>query len=370
MMAKSSTEKPTTVGALTFLLQPENYRSACVYVLYGDDAYLKAEALRAIRQALIGRELEPFSATTFPGKEAQLREVLDALATLSLFSSGPRLVIVEDADSFVSQYREELESYLARSSKGGVLVLEVKSWPTNTRLAKAVSLHGMTIDCRSHESCKPQERKSRERELKAWLVQRAKVHYEVRLETAAADALFDLLPPEPGILEQEIARLALLVGPRRAIDAAFVQQHVGGWRVRAAWDMIDAAAEGRAPEALSQLERLITSGEKPQVLLAQLASSLRPFAVAVELIEAAKAHHQRLPIATALSQAGVPPFKLRQTEEQLRQIGWSRARQLIHWLLTADLAMKGHNSSDDRARIELERLFVRLSAAGRALAVS
>jgi DNA polymerase-3 subunit delta len=366
MMAKSSTEKPTTVGALAFLLRPENFRSACVYVVHGDDLYLKAEVIRAIRQELLGGEDEQLLMNTFSGKETQLRDVLDALATLSLFSSGPRLVIVEEADSFVSQYREGLESYVARPSKGGVLVLEVKTWPANTRLAKAVSSQGLTIDCRSHDSCKPQERRSRERELKTWLVHRAKVNYQARMDMAAADVLLELLPAEPGILDQEIGRLALLAGPRQAIDAEFVRGNVGGWRVRAAWDMIDAAAEGRAAEALGQLERLIASGEKPQVLLAQLASSLRPYALAAELIEAAKTQRQRLPVATALSQAGVLPFKFRQAEEQLRQIGWARARKLMQWLLAADLAMKGHNSPDERARIELERLIVRLSGAARA----
>jgi hypothetical protein len=64
----------------------------------------------------------------------------------------------------------------------------------------------------------------------------------------------------------------------------------------------------------------------------------------------------------ALSQAGVLPFKLSDAERQLRQIGRPRATQLTRWLLAADLAIKGHNSSDDRARIELERLIVRLAS--------
>jgi DNA polymerase-3 subunit delta len=63
----------------------------------------------------------------------------------------------------------------------------------------------------------------------------------------------------------------------------------------------------------------------------------------------------------ALSQAGVPPFKLGDAERQLRQLGRQRARQLTEWLLATDLAMKSYNSSDDRARMEIERLIVRLS---------
>jgi DNA polymerase-3 subunit delta len=128
--------------------------------------------------------------------------------------------------------------------------------------------------------------------------------------------------------------------------------------------MVDAAADGRAADALGQLDRLIAAGEKPHGLLPQMASSWRRFATAMELIESADAHRQRLPLRNALSQAGVLPFKLNDSERQLRQIGRHRARHLTRWLLAADLAVKGHNSSDDRARIELERLIVRLSSQG------
>jgi DNA polymerase-3 subunit delta len=149
------------------------------------------------------------------------------------------------------------------------------------------------------------------------------------------------------------------------IDVKLVRENVGGWRARTTWDMIDAAADGRAANSLAQLDRLISAGEKPHGLLPQMASSLRRFTTAIELIEAADARRQRLPLRNALSQAGVLPFKLNDAERQLRQIGRGRAKQLTRWLLAADLAIKGHNSSDAAARIELERLIVRLSAGSR-----
>jgi DNA polymerase-3 subunit delta len=126
--------------------------------------------------------------------------------------------------------------------------------------------------------------------------------------------------------------------------------------------MIDAAADGRAADALAQLDRLIAAGEKPHGLLPQMASSLRRFSTAAQLVEAAESDARRLPLREALAQAGVLPFKLADAERQLRQIGRPRAKQLTHWLLAADLAMKGYNSADDRARTELERLIVRLDA--------
>ena len=83
--------------------------------------------------------------------------------------------------------------------------------------------------------------------------------------------------------------------------------------------------------------------------------------MAAQLVESAEGDRRRLPLRDALAQAGVLPFKLSDAERQLRQIGRQRAKQITRWLLAADLAMKGHNSSDDRARTELVRLIVRMA---------
>jgi DNA polymerase-3 subunit delta len=352
-MAKSAVKKSEVVSALDYLSQLDKFPPASVCAVYGDEAFLKSEAVAALRRHVLSDEEDEFSLTTFTGKEAQLREVLDALATVSLFGAGRRLVIIEDADSFVSEYRAELEDYAAKPAKGGVLVLDVKTWPGNTRLAKAVAATGLTIECKAPN----------ERQLKSWLTQQAKTVHKARLEATAADALLELVPPELGILNQEISKLAMIVGESRTIDVSLVRENVGGWRARTTWDMIDAAADGHASVALAQLARLIAAGEKPHGLLPQMASSLRRFATATELIDAAEARRQRLPLRNALSQAGVPPFKLNDAERQLRQIGRARAKQMTRWLLAADLAIKSHNSGDDAARIELERLIVRLAAA-------
>jgi DNA polymerase-3 subunit delta len=351
-MAKSSDKRSEVVSSLDYLFQPDRYPAGGICAVFGDEAFLKSEVLIALRRQVLRGDDGGFSLKTLNGKETRLRDVIDALATVSLFGDGQRLVIVEEADPFVTQYRTELEEYVAKPVKGNVLVLDVKTWPGNTRLAKAVAASGLTIEC------KPPA----ERQLKTWIVQRAKTVHRVRLDAEACDTLLELVPPELGVLVQEVAKLALLAGEDGTIDVALVSEHVGGWRARTTWEMIDAMADGRATPALVQLDRLITSGEKPQGILPQMASTLRRFATATELIEEAEARRQRLPMRNALSQAGVPPFKLNDAERQLRQIGRRRAKQLTRRLLAADLAIKSHNSAGAAARIELERLIVWLSA--------
>jgi DNA polymerase III subunit delta len=351
-MAKASPAKSGAVGALDYLSQSEKHALGPVCALFGDEAFLKREMLKTIRGGVLGGGDE-FSLTTLSGDDSQLRDVLDALATVTLFGGGRRLVIVEEADAFVSEHRAELETYLERPAKESVLVLEVKTWPANTRLAKAVAASGLAIECKSPT----------ESQIKRWLAARATAEYGVALDAAAADLLVEMLPPELGILEQELAKLSLIAGNGGIVDANVVRDNVGGWRTRTTWDLVDAIADGRAAEALSQLHRLIAAGEKPQGLLPQMAHSLRQLAAATRLIETAEQHKIRLTLRAALEQAGVPPFKLATAERQLRQLGRERARQLTGWLLAADLAMKGYNSADARARLELERLIVRLSTA-------
>jgi DNA polymerase-3 subunit delta len=348
-MAKAK-RKAGNVTGLDYLSTVDKYSPVGLCAIYGDDAFLKLEVLTALRSQVLGEGEAEFALTTLTGRETQLQDVMDALSTRSLFGQGEPLVVIEEADSFVSEYRANLEQYLSNRPRG-LLVLDVKTWPSNTRLAKAVATLGSyAIDCNS----------PKEAQLKRWLAQRAKDIYSVRLDAAAADALLELAPPEMGVLAQEVAKLALLVGDSRVIDITLVTQNVGGWRTRATWDMVDAAADGRASEALAQLDRLIASGEKPHGLLPQMASSLRKFATALNLINVAAIEGRRLPPREALAQAGVPPFKLSDAERQLRQLGRRRAAALTEWLLAADLALKSYNSADDRARTELERLIVRL----------
>ncbi|MDZ4657624.1 MAG: DNA polymerase III subunit delta [Bythopirellula sp.] len=360
-MAKAAA---TIVPALKLLLSPGDHQPQGVCAVVGDDAFIKHEVRLALSRTLLGDGLlgegtDDLGATVLEGKTAELRDVRDALSERSLFGGETRVVVIEDADSFVKQYREQLEALVEKLAGGAVLILEVTSWPGNTRLAKAVAASGLTISCQVPE--KGAELTAFTKLLKDWLILVAKRDHQVELKRPAVDLLVDLLPPEPGILFQEIARLALLTENKAAIDADLVREHVGGWRTRKTWDMIDAAADGNAAEALAQLDRLIAAGEEPHALLPQMASTLRRFAAAARTYEQAEAQRRPLSLRAALEESGMMAFKLGTAENQLKQIGRPRAKQLYRWLLAADLELKGHNSTKDRARRVLEILIVRLA---------
>ena len=355
--------KAMTPTALDLLIEPARIEPMPVCVLVGEAGFLRHEARRMLVQRILGPDDEA-GAELFDGRSAELRDVLDALAERSLFGGERRVVVVEDADSLVKNYREQFEDYVARTAPDSVLVLEVESFPANTRLAKAVGVSGLIVKCQAPDGGR--ELTEFNQQLKQWLAATAHREFQCELLKSAADLLLELLPSEPGILYQEVARLALLASASRKIDVDLVRDQVGGWRVRKTWDMIDAAADGRAAEALAQLDRLLSAGEEPHALLPQMASTLRKFALAVRLFEDAERRKTSTSLRAALQEAGMPPFKLNDAEQQLRQIGRPRARQLYRWLLAADLELKGHNSAKDRARRVLETLVIRLARQGSA----
>ena len=357
-MAKSASQ---TLKGLEYLLAPNGVKTGALCAVVGDEPFLKREVLRTLQHALVGDGDGEFGCSTFYGKEAQWREVSDSLDTVSLFGSEQQIAIVEEADPFVTAFRSQLETYVERSPAGSVLVLDVKLWPSNTRLAKATAEKGLTINCTAPE--RGAELGAYKRLAQQWLAKRATEVHGAKLQDAATNMLFDLLPMSLGLLDQEVAKLALMAGEAATIDPKLVHEHVGGWRVRTAWEMIDAIANGAAADALTQLDRLLASGEQPIAVFAQVSSSLRKFGAAAEIVQQAEREGRRADLGAALESAGIPKFKLGDAQKQLRQIGRQRALTLTERLLQMDLALKGHNSSPSRARLELERLIVELSPA-------
>jgi DNA polymerase-3 subunit delta len=337
------------VTALDFLANASKHANTAIIVLFGEEAFLKRQVVDALRrEVLTGGDAE-FSQTVFDGAATELRDVLDELSTVSLFGAGRRLIVVEEADDFVSRHRAALEDYVAKPSKNGVLVLELAAFASNTRLYKAVVAGGLAIEATAPPTAR----------LQKWVASWSQERYGRKLDQAAAELLVELVGPELGLLDQELAKLNAAQADGIAISAAEVEQLVGGWRVKTTWEMLDAAVAGDAVTALVELDRLLMAGENAIGLLAQVAGTLRRFAAATRIVEQAQAANRRINLRQALEEAGFRSFVLGKAETQLRQLGRVRGSKLYRWLIETDLALKGDSQAPPR--MVLEQLIARLS---------
>ncbi len=332
-------------------------------VVFGDEDFLKRLALKALRTQLLANPEEPYA--RFEGNEADWRDVADEVSTASLFGGGaPRMVLVDEADKFVTRYRDRLEKLLAKPRGRGVMVLEVNTWLGTTRLYQQLEQHGLQIDCRPPRMVRGNRKVPDTQRVVAWLIAWADQRHQLKLSRPAAQLLMDLTRADFGRMDQELAKLGLFAGLGGSVAPKLVQEVTGGWKAQTSWELIDAACDGKASAALLQLDHLFQSGESPTSLFPQFSWSLRRFAAATRIYERAEREGRRMPLRKALEQAGFRPWPqnaLERAEQQIKRMGRARTGQIFRWLLETDLALKGSHSAPHRARQLLELLILRLA---------
>lgn len=239
-----------------------------IFVVYGKNRRAVADQVERITDQVLGRSDRQVSLTVFEGDQAVLADVLDALRTLP-FLSERRLIIIRDADGFITAYRQNLEAYLDSPSPTGVLLLVPESFPGTTRLAKKTKKIGQVLSC---EPVKP-------RDLPGYLAQYAKQTHCLDLPPRAAALLIELGGDESGMLCSEIDKLAAYLavpeqeqgqvsgrgaGGKRRIELEDVQELVGKNRQYNVFNVIDAMTQGHVGKALTLLEQMLNQDRDAQ----------------------------------------------------------------------------------------------------------
>lgn len=228
---------------------------APVVVIYGEDDYGKFNTLERVLNALLPPKVDrALALCLYDGGQTEERGgpsgagVMDDLATLPLLSER-RVVLVRDADRFISAHRGLLEKYCAAPTPTSTLVLICRSFPRNTRLAKIVETGGGQI----HE-CKRLTGKA----LVGFAMTEAAARGK-RLDQAAAQRLCGLVSAEAGVLSAEVEKLALYVGDRPAITERDILALVGQTREEMIFAAMDMAGFGRPAEALRLWHQVLAS---------------------------------------------------------------------------------------------------------------
>ena len=353
---------PTTT-AVDYLLKPQDFpERPPVAIVFGDDAFLRAEVFKVFRGRVLTEEDAEFSYSEHDGNsDLRFADVVLELSSPPMFGGDVRLVRVTDADRFVSAYREEIRDYLKEPSKVGLLLLQVKTLIKTSNLYKDVDKSGLLIEA------KQPDRTS----LIKWLETRCKI-YNVSAGRDVFGSLIELIGEEPGLLDSEIQRLALLNPPDGKLTAEFVSRNVGSWRLQKAWDIIAQALSGDFPTAVRQLDVLLASGEQPIAVLAQMGAVLRKYwaATVYYIDEEKRAPRQSADdlLQKAIEKAKIyVPYKVKSNRtakehpiSQMKMLSRRRGLRLVNLLLQADLDLKGGQRIDPR--IVIEELLAELSS--------
>ncbi|NBB94511.1 MAG: DNA polymerase III subunit delta [Planctomycetes bacterium] len=310
--------------------------SNAIYVLHGKDAFLREDARKAIIHRLVGDADPQTCLATFDG-EAALAEVLDELRTLPFLASH-RVVIVREADAFVSANRETLEDYFENPSSSGTLILEVGAWPKNTKLAKKLPAAGKLIECDSPQGGK----------LVTWIRKAGQRHGKV-VDNAAAALLAEWVGNDLATLENELAKLACYVGNRETVTADDVTAVVAATAGPEAFAVTNAVIAGDIAAALRATFAALQTRGAEFALLGQLAWHVRRSLQAVQAIRAGQNRQSAIRAAKVF-------YNQREFEGMLKRRGERKLQQDMRRVLRADLGMKGGLA----ARAAMQDLVVQL----------
>lgn len=224
-----------------------------IYVIAGKEASLVAAKCHELLDRLIAPEDRMTGLLTLEGSQASLSDVLDELRTAP-FLTGQRVVVVKEADSFVSANREALEKYFEKPSNTGVLVMTVGSWAKTTKLAKKLPKVGKLVDVT------PPKR----RELPGHLAQYGRDQHGKQLDRVAAELLIEMVGEGLTQLYNEIDKLAIFAGNEKTIAAKHVESLAGHNRVFGAFEVIEAMIAGYPMQAIGRLRNMFAEDKNAE----------------------------------------------------------------------------------------------------------
>jgi len=364
-MAAKSTEKTkdsVVLDSIEFLLgnklpdTPEGYESPSEVVVprvafsIGPDEFLRREV---IEHLLVLMKFDSLAVTRFDGEEVKWADIHDELATRSLFDTGgPKCAFVRKADDFISKNRDSIEHWIEKGPAGSILLLEVQSLPSNQKIYRFAQKYGWLIG---------QDKDPSDAYIRKWIAGWGKRRHGLKLTADQVNLITDRIGFIGGLVECELAKLALFAGEGGEVSDQRVDELVGGWRTQTVWQLSDWIADGEIAKALGLVDKLVMAGQSPVGIAAQLSWSLRRFGMAAYAFEQAERVQTGKPdFSRVLMDAGFRYGEVDKATRRLRRIGRTRAKKLLSWLVDLEGRLKGSHSQDDRARFALEEFILRL----------
>jgi DNA polymerase-3 subunit delta len=230
-----------------------NRQGGQVYVIAGKDEFLAAGQITGLVGQLLKPEQVAMCLWQTDAKDVTAAGVFDELRTLP-FLAERRVVVLTESDDFVSNNRELLERYFENPATTGVLILAVKTWQSNTRLAKMLPKVGQLIEIGELKSSS----------LISYIRNYAREQHSKNLSYNAAQMLIEFAGDEPGVLCSEIDKLAAYTNSAKGITEKDIAALVGRNRIFDAFEVIDSMTGGDTGKALEKLRLMFQSDKEAE----------------------------------------------------------------------------------------------------------
>lgn len=224
-----------------------------VYILYGEEAYLRNQYRDNLKKALLGGG-DPMNLHHFEGKGIDVQEVIDLAQTMP-FLAERRVIILENSGLF-ARGGEELAAYLKVLPETTSLVFVEPKVDERSRLYKAATTKGRAIEFKTLD----------EEMLKRWILGLLKKENK-RITERDMNLFLDKTGPDMTNIKGELEKLLCYCMDRDVITAQDIETICTRQVINQIFDMVNAIADKRQKTAMDLYYDLLMLKERPMRIL-------------------------------------------------------------------------------------------------------
>lgn len=224
-----------------------------VYILYGEEAYLRSQYKDKLKDALLG-EADPMNLHCFEGKDIKPGEVIDLAETMPFFAER-RVIILENSGLF-AHGGEELAEYLSAPAETAYFVFVEPTVDKRSKLYKAATAKGRAIEFKAQD----------EAILKRWILGFLKKDNK-NITERDLELFLDKTGSDMTNIRGELEKLLCYCMGKDVITAQDIEAVCTRQVSSQIFDMINAVADKNQKTAMTLYYDLLTLKEPPMRIL-------------------------------------------------------------------------------------------------------
>ncbi|GFI22541.1 putative protein YqeN [Lachnospiraceae bacterium] len=310
-----------------------------IYLLYGEEAYLRKQYCEKLRKALVLTE-DTMNCNVYAGKDINVNEVIDLANTMPFFADC-RVIIIENS-GWLKNGEDQIVALVKSLPQTTYMIFVEEEIDKRSKLYKAITANGYAALCEMQD----------EATLKKWVLGLLKKENK-GITADALDLLLDKTGTSMENIRQEVEKLICYKYYEKGITEADVQALCAIQIQNQIFDMVEAVAQKEQKRALKLYYNLLALKEAPMKILALTA---RQFHMLLQVKEMKLKGYQDGEIA---KKTGLNPYYLK--KKYIPQAAQFQMQQLTTALTTcveAEECVKTGRISD---KLSVELLIIGLS---------
>ncbi len=311
-----------------------------LYLLYGEEAYLRRQYRDKLKAALVPQE-DAMNCSVYSGKDINANEVVDLAGTMPFFAER-RVVIVENSGWFKSG-NDQIAALVKSLPDTTCMIFVEAEVDKRGKLFKAVTANGCAALCEMQD----------EATLRKWVMGLLKKENKT-ITPDALNLLLDKTGTNMENIRREVEKLVCYRYYEDGITAADVEELCIVQIQNQIFDMVEAVAQKKQKQALGLYYNLLALKEAPMKILALTA---RQFHMLLQVKEMKSKGYQESDIAR---QTGFNPYFLKKKYiPQAAQFKLPQLEAALRTCVEAEENIKTGRMSD---MLSVELIIVSLSA--------